>query len=252
MPNNHDHELPAELLDLEQQLVDMVPSAICSDLQIKLEESMVAHVCSDQYMDSYHETHTHELQELEVHLKDIAPVSMPTDMLNRMVDAMDQWSEEPAEQNVIGFDDFQRQQPSKSGLFGIGFLSAAAAVALLAGVAALVVSDFSPESAGDLAAQSLSTSSESASFTPEASNVSSISAPSIGSGDTSSYASSAEILTSKVMSSREKIIYDKSENPYRFVEVQYMDEVKVKSPCGRDVILSRPRKDGYLIPIKVH
>jgi hypothetical protein len=59
-------------------------------------------------------------------------------------------------------------------------------------------------------------------------------------------------LTSKVINSKETIIYDDDQNPFRFVEVEYMDQVKVKSSDGRDVILSRPRKDGYLIPIKVY
>jgi hypothetical protein len=59
-------------------------------------------------------------------------------------------------------------------------------------------------------------------------------------------------LTSKVINSKETIIYDDAKNPFRFVEVEYLDQVKVKSRDGRDVILSRPRKDGYLIPIKVY
>ncbi|MDG1358628.1 MAG: hypothetical protein P8P36_10580 [Akkermansiaceae bacterium] len=252
MPNQQDHELPQELLELEQRLVELVPTAVCSELHMKWEESMIAHVASDEYMESYHETHSHELQALEVHLKDIAPVSMPSDMLDRMADAMDQWSDDPIEQNVIGFDDYARRQSSKPGLFGIGFLSAAAAVALLAGVAALVVSDFGSNGVPELVAQNSLATPSSSSFANQSSNISGISAPSIGLGDASGGTPTAEVLTSKVMSSKEKIIYDKAENPYRFVEVEYMDEVKVKSPCGRDVILSRPRKDGYVIPIKVH
>ena len=253
MPNHQDHQLPQELLELEEQLDELVPASVCSELHMKLEESMIAHVSSEQYMESYYESHSCELEELEVHLKDIAPVAMPSDMLNRMADAMDQWSENIThEENIIGFSEHDRRQKAKPSLFGIGFLSAAASVALLAGVAALVVSDFGSKGAVELVAQS-----PQASYTPSvtdspSANIRGISAPSIGMSNLPEATQAPEVLTSKVLSSKEKIIYDDAQNPYRFVEVDYMDEVKVKSPCGRDVILSRPRKDGYVIPIKVH
>ena len=253
MSNDQDYQLPQELLELEQQLVELEPATICSELHLRLEESMIVHVESDKYMDNYYETHSHELEQLEVHLKEIAPVSMPSDMLDRMADAMDQWRDKPAsDQDIIGFSDYDRQQKTKPGLFGVGFLSAAAAVALLAGVAALVVSDITPNAGLELAEQSAPATYASPSFNSQSSNISGISAPSIGMTDSAQGTSAAEVLTSIVINSKEKIIYDGAENPYRFVEVEYMDEVRVKSPCGRDVILSRPRKDGYVIPIKVH
>ncbi|MGB2402208.1 MAG: hypothetical protein ACPIA7_02235 [Akkermansiaceae bacterium] len=252
MSDFHEQQLPQELLDIEEQLVDLEPASVCSELHVRLEESMISHVGNDVYMEDYHKTQSHELKALEIHLKDIAPVTMPADMLERMADAMDQWGNAAHEQKIIGFSDRDVKQPEKSGIFGIGFMSAAAAVALLAGVAALVVSDFGPEKATELVAQSAAAAFRPSGHNQDVSEQEGISAPSIGSTNMSPESSISEVLTSKVLRSKEKIIYDDVQNPYRFIEVEYLDEVKVKSPCGRDVILSRPRKDGYVIPIKVY
>lgn len=253
MSNFQEHQLPQELLNIEEQLVDLEPASVCAELHVRLEESMIAHVSSDLYLENYYETHSHELEALEVHLKDIAPVTMPSDMLVRMADAMDQWSDNSLQQeNVISLNDRESQQRDKAGIFGIGFMSAAAAVALVAGVAALVVSDLGPKGATELVAQSAAAAFSPAELKQSAAKLNGISAPSIGSSNISSEPSVSEVLTSTVLNSKEKIIYDDAQNPYRFVEVEYVDEVRVKSPCGRDVILSRPRKDGYVIPIKVY
>jgi hypothetical protein len=252
MSDFQEQQLPQDLLHIEEQLVDLEPASVCSELHVRLEESMISHVCNDLFMEDYHKTHSHELEALEIHLKDIAPVTMPADMLERMADAMDQWGDAAPEQKIIGFSDREASQQGKPSIFGIGFMSAAAAVALLAGVAALVVSDFGPRKATELVAQNAAAVFRPSGLNQDTPKLEGISAPSIGSTNLSSESSFSEVLTSKVLSSKEKIIYDNAQNPYRFVEVEYVDEVKVKSPCGRDVILSRPRKDGYVIPIKVY
>lgn len=195
---------------------------------------------------------TQELEALEVHLKEMAPVSMPANMLDRMAQAMDQWHEtESDSQNVIGFSDDEFRTKAKSKLLGVGFLSAAAAVALLAAMTALVIPDLATKKT-KLIAQNAPLDFNAPNSSNRSSNIRGISAPSIASGNAVSLSPAAEILTSKVINSKETIIYDDDQNPFRFVEVEYMDQVKVKSSDGRDVILSRPRKDGYLIPIKVY
>ena len=195
---------------------------------------------------------TQELEALEVHLKEMAPVSMPANMLDRMAQAMDQWHEtESDSQNVIGFSDDELRTKTKSKLLGVGFLSAAAAVALLAAMTALVIPDLATKKT-KLIAQNAPLDFNAPNSSSRSSNIRGISAPSIASGNAVSLSPAAEILTSKVINSKETIIYDDDQNPFRFVEVEYMDQVKVKSSDGRDVILSRPRKDGYLIPIKVY
>ena len=182
----------------------------------------------------------------------MAPVSMPANMLDRMAQAMDQWHEtESDSQNVIGFSDDELRTKTKSKLLGVGFLSAAAAVALLAAMTALVIPDLATKEA-KLIAQNAPLDFNAPNSSNRSSNIRGISAPSIASGNAVSLSPAAEILTSKVINSKETIIYDDDQNPFRFVEVEYMDQVKVKSSDGRDVILSRPRKDGYLIPIKVY
>ena len=253
MPNHSDHELPQELLELEEQLCELVPASVCCELHSRLEESMITSMSAQAHF----EESAQELEALEVHLKEMAPVSMPANMLDRMAQAMDQWQEaEFADENIIGFRDNGLRKKTKSKLFGVGFLSAAAAVALIAAVTALVIPDIATKGTKTLAQNTPpdfnASDFKSPDFSNQSSNIRGISAPSIASGNAASMSPMAEVLTSKVINSKETIVYDDSENPYRFVEVEYMDEVKVKSRDGRDVILSRPRKDGYLIPIKVY
>ena len=248
MPNHSDHELPQELLELEEQLCELVPASVCCELHSRLEESMITSVGAEVDFEAC----TQELEALEIHLKEMAPVSMPANMLDRMAQAMDQWQDaEFVDETIIGFSDHGLRKKTKSKLFGVGFLSAAAAVALLAAVTALVVPDLATKELKTLA-QNAPSGFKSADFSNQSSNIRGISAPSIASGNAASMSPMAEVLTSKVINSKETIIYDDAKNPFRFVEVEYMDEVKVKSRDGRDVILSRPRKDGYLIPIKVY
>jgi len=253
MPNHSDHELPQELLELEEQLCELVPASVCCELHSRLEESMITSMSAQVHF----EESTQELEALEVHLKEMAPVSMPANMLDRMAQAMDQWQEADfADENIIGFRDNGLRKKTKSKLFGVGFLSAAAAVALIAAVTALVIPDIATKGTKTLAQNTPpdfnASDFKSPDFSNQSSNIRGISAPSIASGNAASMSPMPEVLTSKVINSKETIVYDDSENPYRFVEVEYMDEVKVKSRDGRDVILSRPRKDGYLIPIKVY
>ncbi|MDB4054923.1 hypothetical protein N9496_02930 [Akkermansiaceae bacterium] len=253
MPNHSDHELPQELLELEEQLCELVPASVCCELHSRLEESMLTSVNAEVDF----EESTQELEALEVHLKEMAPVSMPANMLDRMAQAMDQWQEaEFADENIIGFRDSDLRKKTKSKLFGVGFLSAAAAVALIAAVTALVIPDIATKGTKTLAQNTPpdfnASDFKSPDFSNQSSNIRGISAPSIASGNAASMSPMAEVLTSKVINSKETIIYDDAKNPFRFVEVEYLDQVKVKSRDGRDVILSRPRKDGYLIPIKVY
>ena len=248
MSNHSDHELPQELLELEEQLCELVPASVCCELHSRLEESMITSVNAEVHFEEC----TQQLEALEVHLKEMAPVSMPANMLDRMAQAMDQWHEtESDSQNVIGFSDDELRTKTKSKLLGVGFLSAAAAVALLAAMTALVIPDLATKET-KLIAQNAPLDFNAPNSSSRSSNIRGISAPSIASGNAVSLSPAAEILTSKVINSKETIIYDDDQNPFRFVEVEYMDQVKVKSSDGRDVILSRPRKDGYLIPIKVY
>ena len=72
---------------------------------------------------AHFEESAQELEALEVHLKEMAPVSMPANMLDRMAQAMDQWQEaEFADENIIGFCDNGLRKKTKSKFSVLVFL----------------------------------------------------------------------------------------------------------------------------------
>lgn len=242
MPNNKDHELPEELLALEKHLSNLAPSSMCGELHARLEKSMTSSSSSGDDVEEC----IYDFESLELHLQQMAPASMPVNMLDRMANAMDQWHvEDLAEENLTDFSKQKSRSKRVVSFFGSGFMSAAAAVAILAVVAALVVSDNKDSGVGQLASNKTATP-----LNIQSANIRDISSSSDG-FEYNQGLSTGELLTSRVLSSDEQIIYDNSGNPYRFVEVEYLDQVQAKSHDGRDVILNRPRKDGYLIPIKM-
>lgn len=238
-----DHRLPDELQELEDQLSELTPASVCCELHARLETSMEACV-GDGGGDSQC---IEEFESLELHLRQIAPATMPPNMLDRMVRAMDQWHrDESGQEDVAGIETQRASAHANSKTFGFGFYGAAAAVALLAAITAMFVSDFPTTAERSLASQS-----------PEVVPVQSPGVSTIPSSSGSLarrglIAPASNLLTSKVINSKEGIVYGPADTPYRCVEVEYVDQVKVKSPDGRSVILSRPRKDRYFIPIKMH
>lgn len=243
MSIHSDHRLPDELQELEDQLYDLMPASMCCELHARLEKTMVACV-DDEYGGS---ECIEEFESLELHLRQIAPASMPPNMIDRMVRAMDQWHDDKSgHENVIGIEAQITCNHAKPKIFGYGFYGAAAAVALLAAITAMFVSGFSLSTESSLASQS---SELNAIQLPSASTVPSSPGGFAGEGY---IAPASNLVTSKVINSKEGIVYGPADTPYRCVEVEYVDQVRVKSPEGRSVILSRPRKDRYFIPIKMH
>jgi hypothetical protein len=243
MHNHPDHELPDELIELEERLCKLEPASMCCELHARLEQSMYASAVSE----GGHEEYTHEFESLELHLRQMAPANMPDNMLARMVKAMDQWHDEGSlEQKVLAISQGDSRAKAKSPIFGFGFLAVAAGVALLAGIAALLVTDMTPTATNSLAQNNPAKSQVGPA------NIAGMATSSGTRANTQKISAVSDPMTSDVVSSKERIIYDASDNPYRLVEVYYLDKVKVKSRDGRDIILTRPRKDRYLIPIKMH
>lgn len=241
MANHSDHSLPDELQELESQLSDLTPSSICSELHAKLEKSMIFSVNEDV---EFHE-HVEDFESLELHLRQIAPATMPPNMLDRMVRAMEQWHEdEPSGERIISLESRREDARVRPRVFGVGFYGAAAAVALFAGITAMFVSGFSQNNEKSLASGNATASSPAVGST--------VAAASGGLARDPYIAPVSNLLSTKVINSKEGIVYGPAETAYRCVEVEYVDQVKVKSPDGRSVILSRPRKDRYFIPIKMH
>ncbi|MGB1937250.1 MAG: hypothetical protein ACPHVK_07140 [Akkermansiaceae bacterium] len=246
MANHSDHSLPDELQELESQLSALMPSSICSELHAKLEKSMVFSVNED---DEFPE-HVEEFESLELHLRQIAPATMPPNMLDRMVRAMDQWHEdEPSGERIISLDSRREDARVRPRVFGVGFYGAAAAVALFAGITAMFVSNLSQNNEKSLASKSPASGNATVSSPAVSSTVA---AASGGLARDPYITPVSNLLSTTVINSKEGIVYGPAETAYRCVEVEYVDQVKVKSPDGRSVILSRPRKDRYFIPIKMH
>ena len=129
--------LPPDLQELEQLLSSLAPCELDGATSHRLMGILPegsAHENSDEA----------GLDELERHLCEITPATMRTDVLSRMVKAMDGWHEYvPMEEKVVAFsDEIEQQQTAQAK--SSNMVAAAAAVALLGAATALVAPRFFP------------------------------------------------------------------------------------------------------------
>ena len=250
MSLNSDHELPAELLKLEEQLEGLVPASISTGLHARLECSIKG--------DEDHATATIEcFEELEVHLQHLAPATMPTDMINRMARAMDHWHEQlPIEQKLVAFAEAKEAKEAKEVKtrrrrpYGMGMLSAVAAVALLGAITALMIPGGFKD-ATPAVSSSLSALNTTQNLPPAASETPLISANAVPS--THAGRLLQDSLTHKVTNSSDQGVVLSGDNvPHRCIRVEYIDRVMVERADGRRVMLSRPGVKYVLYPVETH
>jgi len=239
MPLTTEHELSPELRELEQQLQGFVPCALSQDLFDHVEQSMNV-AGNEKWVVS------DDLDDLEIHLEQIAPATMPEDMLGRMVRAMDLWHEHvPVEGKVVPFGESggEREEAAPSRRqYGGGMIAAAAAVAMLGAVTALVLPRFMNESGAN---------------TPP---VVSTNTPAVDSGNTVMVDATPrdawllpDSLSHKVTNTSDHGVVMTSDNtPHRVIRVDYEDCIMMQDDEGREIEIKRPGVDYMLLPVETN
>lgn len=243
MSRNPDHDLPADLLELERQLRRLVPVSMSAQFHARLEGSVRP--------DHDHAATTVEcFEKLEVHLREMAPATMPGDMIDRMVRAMDNWHEQvPVEEKLVAFAD-GKQGKTRSRPYGAGMFAAVAAVALLGAIAALVL----PGSFKDVTS-SLSQSAT-APKAPQNTQSAVLQGPSIPPNSKANAHAAGFVqdsLTHKVTNSSDQgVVFAGDDVPHRCIRVEYVERIIVQGADGRRMVLSRPGVKYLLYPVETY
>ncbi|MCP5536199.1 MAG: hypothetical protein H7A51_08195 [Akkermansiaceae bacterium] len=231
-----EHELTPELRELEQQLSSLVPSSVPQSLLGSMEQSM-------SVTDTNASSASHGFDELEVHLGHMAPATMPTDMLNRMVRAMDRWHEQvPVEEKVVPFGESGGDRTSAGKKSSGGMLAAAAAVAMLGAAMALV----SPHFLNDSSSQ-------------ESTPVAGVNRPDnsalsmVGHVEPHDAWLIPDSLSHNVTNTSDNGVIIAGDNtPHRCIRVDYIDRVKVQDDQGREFEIKRPGVRYMLLPVETN
>jgi len=238
MSLNSDHELSEDLLELEQQLGRLMPMNISAELFSRLECSMTD--AGDHTLSALE-----SFEKLEIHLQQIAPSTMPGNMIERMVSAMDNWHERvPVEEKLVDFDTGYQSRKKARKRYGLGMLSSAAAVAILGAVTALMMTGFLKKAP---TADSVAKAYPGNSLLNESNLVFA------GSSKSGEDLLKQESLTHKITNTIDQGVVLAGQNmPHRCIRVEYVDRVKVRAADGREVMITRPGVEYVLIPVETY
>ena len=236
MSLNTDHELPEDLLDLEQQLHELLPVNISSELFLRLETSMIGN-------EGEISATVESFENLEIHLENITPASMPSDMIDRMARAMDNWHEQvPVDEKLVAFNEGLGREKKTRKSYGLGMWSAAAAVALLGAFSALVMPNFTQDAKTVVTAET---------------------------GKNAMQINSANLVTASSMANNARLVQDSLSHkvtntsdqgmvlsgdkvPHRCIRVEYTDRVVVEGKDGRQMEINCPGVEYILIPVEMY
>jgi len=178
-----------------------------------------------------------ELQKIETDLERMSPGSMPEGMIRRMEEAMEGWREVPEQDEIEKVVPFPQEERSDRGetRSGWSLWAAAASVALLGGVAAMVLTaEPTPRKVvkrgGSTAGDSTATM-----INPESLH-------------TIELAPKTAKRTILDASDRDVIIPNGS-RPMRLMRIDLVDRVVFLSPGGEEVHLEVPSVNYQLIPV---
>ena len=180
-----------------------------------------------------------ELQKIEAELERMSAGDMPEGMISRMEAAMEGWQEVPQQEEtekVVPFPQVEESDRVETGS-GKGLWAAAASVALLGGVAAMVLTtDPTPlEVVDNAGSESVAGDSSATIVNPE-------------SVHTIELAPKTAKRTILDASDRDVIIPNGS-RPMRLMRVDLVDRVVFLSPSGEEVHLEVPSVNYQLIPV---
>ncbi|MFK7911832.1 MAG: hypothetical protein AB8F34_14715 [Akkermansiaceae bacterium] len=237
--------LPPELTELEQILSNLIPSALPEETVDTLSVSVESSLCPDANLPE-----DDGLDDLEKHLEHINPATMRTDVVSRMIAAMDSWHEHvPVEEKVVSFSD-QQVKPTVSGVpkpktQSGNMIAAAAAVALLGAAAALILPHFSSDekqalaSGGDDFPQRTLTN--------------------VGDFNVSNQSTAKDAwlvpdaLSHRVVNTADRgIVMSENQTLHRCIRLDSVERIKIEDEDGREIVISRPSVQYVLIPVETN
>lgn len=226
---NPEHDLTAELRELETQLSAMtpvvMPTALVDRMSYAIDDSL-----------SFEDSDDAGFEELEDQLAQLGGAAMSEEMITRMANAMDRWHEElPVEEKLVpfGIDEKASEQTTEKASRK-AMWATAAAVALLGALSALVIPKADDQ---NFAAMDFTNSVQ-----PAASNLAT-SAP----RDAWVVPDS---LTHRVTNTTESgIVMSENNTLHRRIRIEYLDTVKVLDDRGREIEIERPSVEVVLLPV---
>lgn len=241
MSLNTDHELPEDLLDLERKLHGLLPVDISSELFLRLETSMIGN--EDQTSAT-----VESFEKLEIHLEEITPATMPSDMIDRMARAMDNWHEQvPVDEKLVAFNEGLGRKKKARKSYGLGMWGAAAVVALLGALSALVIPNLSQDAKPVIANTVVTT--EAGTSRAQVNSA----APVTASSMVNNTRLVQDSLSHKVTNTSDQGVVLSGDNiPHRCIRVDYTDRVVIESKDGRQMEINRPGVEYILIPVEMY
>ena len=242
MSLNPDHEIPEDLLELERQLQGLAPSDISEELFFRLESSMTeAGADGASAVESF--------EKLEVHLQQMSPSTMPGNMIDRMVSAMDNWHESlSVEEKLVSFVGKNNGAGSTRKRYSFRMLSAVAAVAFLGVFTALTMTGFF----GDKPAGNSTATTQAGNSQVKDSSLAYSGSPYLPPSSQGSLLM-RDSLTHKVTNTSDQgVVLAGQSIPHRCIKVEYVDRVKVRASDGSEIMINRPGVEYVLIPVKTY
>lgn len=181
-----------------------------------------------------------ELQELESQLEKLSPKGMPTDMVARMVEAMDRWQDTvPAEEKIVPF---QAVGSERAGAGRFNVWATAAAVTLMGAVGVVLMNPVG----GDRSAVAKTT-------------VPDVAEPSVdfliggntGGGKNVVGVSNGAMDREVADDPTQKIVFDGKGRAHRLVRIDYKDKMTLTGKDGEQVTVEKPVVEYYLVPVQV-
>jgi hypothetical protein len=211
---------------LESELSHLTPTPISSSLLDRLDGAMKAAAAEvSNSDDKIIEALAHgELSSLEESLRDLVPYGVPENMISRLDEAMSRWHEEvPLDEKIVSI----KQDPSEKRAHWIGLRSVATVALLGAGVAFMPQDFFNKPAAMTQRIPVLPAGNTSlAVFTPNTARASVVSASDHG------------------------VVWTKSGQPLRCLEVQVNNEFQFVNEKGEMLTLKQPKTEVRFTPVK--
>lgn len=192
------------------------------------------------------DTLDNELREIEAQLANLSPIEMPDDMIHRMEQAMIAWADQqPEEEKIVPFNkindtaiaDSLAVTPRQTKI-NMNTWGAAAAIALMAGVAAVFMTG-EPQNNPATADITNPSPKEQSAMIP------------LEDGATSKIL--PELSRNITHASNEGITYaGKDEAPFKVLRIEYTEKIVTKDKDGKVVITKKPCVEHILIPVPVH
>lgn len=225
--------LPPELCELEQLLSSLSPQSLSDETSGRF-----ALAC--EMMGKRNDSDAAGLDELEKHLGEITPATMRTDLLSRMIKAMDGWHEHvPVEEKLVLFPDQTSKpiqtQPKLKGVF------AAAAVALLGAFTAFMITKTNTDESGIQGVSALQdiVNTNNLSESRKLSSKRAWLAP--------------DAMSHRVVNTSDRgVMMAGDQSLHRCIRLDSLETIRIQDEDGREITIDRPVVQYVLLPVQTN